>query len=499
MSTFPEYGNYDGMALAELVRKKEVTPSELVEEAIHRIETHNPQLNAVVYKMYDYARAVAKAGLPEGGPFRGVPFLAKDLIATFAGVPTSGGSRLLKDIPATQDSELARRWRQTGVIPLGKTNTPEFGLTPYTEPDAFGPTRNPWDTTRTPGGSSGGSGAAIAARIVPMASGGDGGGSIRIPASACGLFGLKPTRGRTPTGPVMGEAWRGFAIEHILSRSVRDSAAMLDATHGADVGAPYIIPAPERPYLSELGTPPGKLRIAFTTKPMLGRVVHPDCVRAVQATVTLLQDLGHEVEEATPVINADEFSLAFLTIIAAEIRADIEETAQRVGRKPSVNDFDITSFGVSMFGKILTASDYARAARTLQITSRSVGQFFEKYDVLLTPTLSEPPVKIGALKPSSGEQALLRTLGSLNAGWVLDLMGTIKPISAQTFSFTPWTPVFNVSGQPAMSAPLHWNEAGLPIGSHFVARLGDEATLFRLAAQLEQASPWAHRIPAGYA
>jgi amidase len=494
--SFSEYGNYDGLGLAELVRKKKVSPVELVEEAIQRIETHNPKLNAVINKLYDRAREAAKSDLPDG-PFKGVPFLMKDLISTLEGVPTSYGNKLWKDIPAKVNSELARRWIGSGMIVVGKTNTPEFGLTPYTESETFGPALNPWDTSRTPGGSSGGSAAAVATRIVPIASGGDGGGSIRIPSAACGVFGLKPTRGRTPSGPEIGETWQGFAIEHVLTRSVRDSAAMLDATAGADVGAPYVIPE-AGPSLKEVGKKRGKLKIAFSTKPMLGKYVHPDCVQGVEETVKLLQELGHEVEEAAPVIDSEAYSLAFLTIIAAHLRADIEEAAEAVGKKVSVDDFDVSTFGVGMFGTVLKASDYARAIRYLQKISREIGHFFENYDVLLTPVLNQPPVKIGELAPSASEQTMIKMIGRTGATWVLDVMGIIKPLAAQTFEFIPWTPVFNVTGQPAMSVPLHWNAAGLPIGMHFVGHWGDEATLFRLAGQLEEARPWADKVPPGY-
>ena len=491
-----EYGKYDGLGLADLVCTGKVTPAELVEEAIQRIESHNPKLNAVINKLYDRARETAKSDLPDG-PFKGVPFLMKDLISTLEGVPTSYGNKLWKDIPAKVDSELARRWMNSGVVVIGKTNTPEFGLTPYTEPETFGPAHNPWDTTRTTGGSSGGSAAAVAARIVPIASGGDGGGSIRIPSAACGVFGLKPTRGRTPSGPEVGETWQGFAIEHVLTRSVRDSAAMLDATAGADVGAPYVIPE-AGPFLKEVSKNPGKLKIAFSTKPMLGKNVHPDCVQGVEETVKLLGELGHEVEEAAPVIDGEAYSLAFLTIVAAHLRADIEEAAEASGKKVSVDDFDVSTYGVGMFSTVLKASDYARAIRYLQKISREVGRFFEKYDVLLTPVLNQPPVKIGELAPSASEQTTIKLIGRTGATWILDAIGIIKPLAAQTFEFIPWTPVFNVTGQPAMSVPLHWNAAGLPIGMHFVGRWGDEATLFRLAGQLEQARPWADKVPPGY-
>ena len=493
---FSEYSKHDGLGLAELVRKKKVSPAELVEEAISQIETHNPKINAVVHKLYERARTAAKGKLPDG-PFKGVPFLMKDLMASVEGVPTSNGNKLWKNIPAKVSTEMAKRWENSGAVLVGKTNTPEFGLTPYTESDTLGPALNPWDTTRTTGGSSGGSGAAVAARMVPFASGGDGGGSIRIPASACGLFGLKPTRGRNPTGPIVGEAWEGFAIEHVLTRSVRDSAAMLDATKGPDVGAPYIIPD-AGPFLKEVSKKPGKLKIAFSTKPMLGKNVHADCVKGVEETVALLKKLGHDVVEDAPAINGEEYSLHFLTIIAGQIRADIEEAAEAVGKKVSLGDFDITTFGTGLFGTILKASDYARAMRYLEFVSRGIGQFFEKYDVLLTPVLNQPPVKIGALKPSASEQTQIKMIARTGATWIINAMGIIKPIAAQTFEFVPWTPVFNVTGQPAMSVPLHWNDAGLPIGMHFVGKWGDEATLFQLAGQLEKAKPWFDKAPAGY-
>jgi amidase len=493
---FSDYANYDGLGLAELVRTKKVSPAELVEEAIRRIETHNPKLNAVVLTLYERAREQAKGTLPEG-PFTGVPFLIKDLHATLEGVSTSHGNKLWRNMPAAITTELVRRWQNSGVIVLGKTNTPEFGLTPYTESDTLGPAHNPWDLSRTPGGSSGGSGAAVAARMVPMASGGDGGGSIRIPASACGIFGLKPTRGRTPTGPIMGESWNGFDIEHVLTRSVRDSAAMLDATKGPDVGAPYIIPD-AGPFLPEVSKKPGKLKIAFSTKPMLGKEVHNDCVKAVEGTVTLLRELGHDVTEDAPTINGEEYSLQFLTVVAGQIRADIEETAAAAGKKVAMDDFDISTFGTGLFGTILKASDYVRAVRYLQSVSREIGRFFERYDILLTPVLNQPPVKIGALKPSANEQTQIKLISRMGATWVLEAMNVIKPLAAQIFEFVPWTPVFNVSGQPAMSVPLHWNAEGLPIGVHFVGKWGEEATLFRLAGQLEKEKPWFDKAPEGY-
>jgi amidase len=494
MTIFPEFHKYDGLGLAELVRMKQISPAELVEEAISRIEVHNPKINAVVYKMYDQARKVAQGKLPDG-PFMGVPFLQKDMHATIEGVPTSCGTRMLKDIPQSHDSEIVRRYRATGVIFLGKTNVPEFSLMPYTEPKVFGPTNNPWDLTRTAGGSSGGSAAAVAARWVPLSGGADGGGSIRIPASCCGVFGLKPTRGRTPTGPDVGDIWRGFAQEHVLTRSVRDSAAMLDAIAGPDVGAPYWAPPPKWPYLQEVTTEPGHLRIAFTSHPFLGRDVHEDCRKGLEATVHLLVQLGHELIETGPLIDREAFAIAFLTMVAAETRYEIDWASGLAGRKTSFTDFETGTSALALLGQAFSAGDYAKALNYLMASARDVGRFFEGYDILLTPTLSQPPIPTGSLQPSGAERFMVGLVGRLNAAWLLNALGVIKPLANKTFEFIPYTPIFNVTGQPAMSLPLYWNEAGLPIGMHFVGRFGDEATLLRLAGQLERAQPWFDRAP----
>ncbi len=494
MSSFKEYDHYDGLGLAELVRKREVSPTELLEEAIHRIETVNPQINAVIHPLYDLARQQVQQGLPEG-PFQGVPFLLKDLLAHHAGVPTRSGSRFFQSFVPDYDSEIVRRYRAAGVVILGKTSTPELGITPFTEPALFGPTRNPWDLSRTAGGSSGGSAAAVAARVVPLAHGNDGGGSIRIPASCCGLFGLKPSRGRIPMGPDIGEAWRGMAIHHVLTLSVRDSAAMLDATAGPDVGAPYVAPPPTRPFLEEVGRDPGRLRIAFTTTPLLPGTVHPDCVKGVEETARLCAELGHYVEEAAPAIDGRAFARDFLTMVCAETRADIEEGETLVGRKPTYGDFEPSTWALGLLGREISAGEFSRALRSLQRAARKVAQFFEKYDVLLTPTLATPPMEHGWLQPKGAEAIAMRWLGRLNAGGLIRTLAGIEALAENVFAFIPFTPVFNVTGQPAMSVPLYWNEEGLPIGMHFVARYGDEATLFRLAGQLEQARPWFDRRP----
>jgi amidase len=494
MSGFSGYDKYDGLGLAELVRNREVQPAELVEEAIIRIEKLNPRLNAVICRMYDHARKGADGPLPDG-PFRGVPFLMKDILMAYAGVPLTNGSRFFRDYVPDHDSELVKRFKATGVIVVGKTNLPEFGLVPITEPELFGPTRNPYDPDRTPGGSSGGSAAAVAARIVPMAHGSDGGGSIRIPASCCGVFGLKPTRGRTPIGPDFGEAWRGLVCDHVITRSVRDSAAMLDATAGPDVGAPCYAPPPTHTFLSEVNADPGTLRIAFTSKPFLGDTVHEDCVKGLEATAKLCEDLGHEVVGAAPEVDGEAFARSFLTIICAETRAAIEEGEVLLNRKASFRDFEPSTWAVGLLGRQCRAPELCKSLNLVQLTARQVGEFFTKYDILLTPTLARPPVLTGELQPKGMRAVAMKLLGSLNAGALISILSGIAASAEHVFEFMPYTPLFNVTGQPAMSVPLYWNGEGLPIGMQFVGRYGDEATLLRLAGQLEQARPWAERIP----
>jgi amidase len=417
------------------------------------------------------------------------------MIGAWAGHPTSVGSRLMADHVWDHDSELVGRVRATGVTTLGKTNLPEWGLLPFTESELWGPCRNPWDTTRTPGGSSGGSAAAVAARIVPMAGGGDGGGSIRIPASCCGLFGLKPTHARTPTGPDFGLLWRGAVVEHVLTRSVRDSAAMLDATHGPDAGAPFEIPPPAQPFLTEVGREPGTLRIAWTTQPMLGRSVHTDCVAAVEDAVALLESLGHELVEARPEMNGAEFARSFMMMIAAELAADLDDAGRLLGRRPRRSELEATTWALALLGRSVSGAEYAGALRRMEEAGRILGAFFDRHDVLLTPTLAAPPPRIGELAPTATQLRLLRLLGLFGSGRLIETAGLLDRMAAEAFEWTPWTPIFNATGQPAMSVPLHWNAAGLPIGTHFVGRFGDEATLFRLAAQLETARPWLDRSP----
>ncbi len=491
-----DFDSYDALGLAELVRTGQVTPLELIEAAIMRIEASNPALNAVIYKMYDQARAAANGTVPDG-LFRGVPFLVKDLGAMVAGVPQSSGTRLLKGWVPPVDGELVRRWKAAGLIILGKTNTPELGITPYTEPVAFGPTRNPYDIGRISGGSSGGSAAAVAARMVPMASGGDGGGSIRIPAACCGLFGFKPTRGRTPLGPRIYESWEGLVVEHVLTRSVRDSAAALDATAGADSGAPYVAPPAADPFLEEVGRAPRPLRIAYTGSALIGARVnlHPECKRGLESTLRLLESLGHTVEEAAPKVDGEALAVAFILMLTGQVANDIAEVGEAAGRKPKPSDFELITWTLGLIGRSISGADYVRGVRTLQYAARAVGCFFDDYDVLVTPTLAQPPPVAGSLQLGASDRRLLQSASSLRAGKLLVAANAIEPIALKSFEFIPYTPLFNITGQPAMSMPLHWTPEGLPVGIQFAGRFGDEATLFRLAGQLEQARPWAGYRP----
>lgn len=491
---FPEYDQLDGLALAALVRRGDVSAAEVTEAALARMALRNAPLNAIVRPLDALAREMASRVNVEA-PFAGVPMAIKDLQATIAGVPTSHGTRPLQRVIPRHDTELVARYRRAGAVFIGKSNTPEFGLTPFTESEALGPARNPWDVTRTPGGSSGGSGAAVAARIVPIGHGGDGGGSLRIPASCNGVFGIKPTRGRMPTGPDIGDAWRGFAQEHVLTISVRDSAAMLDATAGADAGTPVACPPQERPFLDDVTREPGRLRIAVTTTPFFGETVHADCVAALDDAAALLTSLGHDVERAEPVIDGQRLARAFLTVVAAECWADIAWMGTQLARAPRSDDVEVATWALGLVGKAFGASDYAQAVRDLQVAGRTMGVFHERYDVLVTPTLGAPPFPIGALQPSSLERSVLSLFGRFGLGGVLKAAGLLDETAKKVFGFIPYTPLFNVTGQPAMSVPLFWNAAGLPIGTQVIAKFGDEATLFRIAGQLERARPWAARVP----
>jgi amidase/6-aminohexanoate-cyclic-dimer hydrolase len=468
---FKEYGNYDAMGLADLVRKKEVRAAELLDEAIARTAKVDPQLNAVVVKHYDYAQRQIDQGLPDG-PFTGVPFLLKDL-DIIKGTRTTFGASLHKDHVADHTGTLAQRFLDTGVTVFGKSSSPEFGLMPTTESRLHGPTRNPWNLAHSAGGSSGGAGAAVAARVLPVAHASDGGGSIRIPASASGVFGLKPTRARNPLGPDRGEGWGGFSCGHVVSISVRDSAAMLDAIHGPEPSSPYVAPPPERPFAQEVGRDPGRLRIAFTDRSPYGDAIDPEIAAATREIASLLAGLGHHVEERAPDLAADPAAV-MATIVGANAALTVRLAEQGFGRAITENDFEILTLAMAQNAQKATATDYVAAQLGAFQISRALATFFESCDVFLCPTLCSPPLRIGELNTMSED------------------LSHIPPILRR---YIPATAMFNMSGQPAMSVPLAWNAAGLPLGMMFAARFGDEATLFRLAAQLEQERPWKHKLP----
>lgn len=468
----------DATVQAELVRSKQVTPLELVDAAIGRIEKVNPRVNAVIIPLFEKARAQAKRGDIPDGPFHGVPLLIKDLILATAGDPLHLGTSVLRKAGyvAPADTYLAQKFRAAGFIFLGKTNTPELGMNPTTEPVAYGPTRNPWNPGHSVGGSSGGSGAAVASGMVPVAYGNDGAGSIRIPSSECGVFGLKPSRGRLSLGPNLGEMWHGLVTEGVLSRTVRDTAAVLDAIAGDMPGDPYTAPPKLGAYLDEVGRSPGKLRIGFMkSSPQSVSEVHPECRSAVEDVARLLESLGHHVEQAYPAaLDEPERGVHIGNVVPSHTATLIDQVAQLAGRKLESQDMEYFTWMFSEIGRGTSVEQYINSVDWLREWSRRMAQWWHGgFDLLLTPTLFRPPPKLGTLTPTAGDMEAVRRL--------VELLQFTQP--------------FNVTGQPAMSVPLAWSAAGLPIGAQFVAAMGREDLLIRLASQLEQARPWKDRLP----
>ena len=475
MTSRDEIADLDAMGQAALVREGQATASELVEAAIERIERHNPAVNAVVTKMYDLALERASQPLP-GGPLAGAPFLLKDFLAEYGGVRFTEASASLLNHVSAADSELVRRYKAAGLITLGKTNLPELAIGVTTEPRLFGPTRNPWSLDRLPGGSSGGAGAAAALGMTPMAHGNDAGGSIRIPASCCGVFGLKPTRGRNPLGPHFGDLVSGLVAEHALTRTVRDSAALLDATAGPDLGDPYPSPPRSGSFLAAVRNGPGRLRVAFSEETPLGDPLHEDCVAAVRDAAALCETLGHDVVEAMPDFDAETVWMSVTKLIAVCVAWTIAHWDRELGRDGEHSEDDFEPFILSMAerGRAMSAADYLLTVQDAQRASRDVARFFGDFDIWLTPTLGAPPPPLGtfAYSPDNDPFEHRRKMAA----------------------FSPFTYVCNVTGQPAASVPLHWNGAGLPIGVQLAAGFGDEAAIFGLAAQMEDARPWAPRL-----
>jgi amidase len=491
---FPDYGRYDATGLAALVRAGDVTPAELLDEALARVAAVNPRINAVIHLMEARAREAIATGLPDG-PFRGVPFLIKDLMTAYAGEPLRSGSRLFADFVPSADEELTRRYKAAGLVIFGKTNTPEFGVTNVTEPELFGPTRNPWNLERTSGGSSGGSAAAVAARIVPAANANDGGGSIRTPASNCGLVGLKPSRGRNPSGPQLPDVWFGFIGEHVVTRSVRDSAGLLDTTCGDYPQQLVRLPPPQHTYVDEIALGPKRLRIAFSFDPGLGRTLHAENRRALEATTAQLAALGHDLVEVTLPLPREPFIRHYLSLIAAEIAATLRLAPPLVGREARRDDVELATWVLAKLGESQPGAEVAAALQALQLFARQWLGWAAAFDVLLTPTVGVPPLPIGAYDLPVARRAALNVLTALPGAALLSQRDRILEASEDVFAAAPYTMVANVTGQPSVSLPLHWTADGLPMGLLFTAsRLGDEASLLRLAAQLEEACPWRDRI-----
>ena len=471
---FDEYRKHDGLGLAELVKRGETTAAELLDCALDAKRALDPKINSVVIDMEAQARAEVEAGLPDG-PFTGVPFLIKDLHLQIEGVETTNGCRFFEGAVSDHDSELVRRYRQAGLVTFGRSASPEFGSTTTTESLAYGKTRNPWNLDHTAGGSSGGASAAVAAGIVPLANASDGGGSIRIPAACCGLVGLKPSRGNIPFGPDAGEGWSGMSTVHAVTRSVRDSAALLDATGGSDVGAPYAAPGKARPYLDEVSRAPEGLRIGLVTDSFNGSEVHPDCKAAAEETARLCESLGHSVEPVKIEVDRAALTGATASIIGGNLRATLEQRAAELGRDWTEDDVEPFTWRMAEAAATQTAADYARGQRAIHAAGRVVaGVLDDRFDVLLTPTMAAPPEKIGALALDNEDVggmlgALMRSVG--------------------------FTQLINGTGQPAISLPLHWSADGLPIGVHFIAQLGGEGLLFQVAGQLEAERPWFDRVP----
>jgi amidase/6-aminohexanoate-cyclic-dimer hydrolase len=478
MDGFREYDDYDALGLADLVRRRQVSPLELLETAIARCERLNPQINAVVGQAHDLARAAIAKGLPDG-PFAGVPFLLKDLGCEAIGLPTNAGSRFFANTSWNYDSEIWIRLRAAGLVAFGRTTSPELGIGPTTEARVYGgPTRNPWNLDRTSGGSSGGAAAAVAAGIVPIAHGSDGGGSVRIPASSCGLVGLKPTRARLPDGPGAGEGWGGMAIDGVLSRSVRDTAVMLDRCHGADLGAPYCAPHVPVPYAEEIKSPPRRLRIAFCKTMLHGPPIDPECAAAVEDAARLCAELGHEVGEARPSFDFAAAVEAWTKVVACGTALSVRMRAAALGRPPGPDELEPAIRAAVVYGESIGGPDYLKSINTVHATGRQLARFFLDHDVLLTATLAEPPARIGRFVLDNSDFVDYR----------LGPRGVVQ--------YSPYTAIFNITGQPAISLPLHWSRDGLPIGVHFAAAFGEDALLLRLSAQLEQARPWMNRRPA---
>ncbi|MBL3558472.1 MULTISPECIES: amidase [Marinobacter] len=480
-----EYLRYDAVALADLIRRNEVSGREVCEAAIERASAVNSKLNAVCYPQFSDALSQS---YPPDGTFSGVPMLLKDLAQEQQGHPCTFGSRGLKNNIARQDSEYVRRARAGGLVFLGRTATPEFGLKAVTESALWGASRNPWNTDLTPGGSSGGSGAAVAAGIVPMAGANDGGGSIRIPAAYNGLFGLKPSRGRISSGPFSGEAWTGASADHVVTRTVRDSAAMLDVLSGPAAGDPFVIAPPSAPYAELMQHSPRRLKIGVFTSSPYDTEVAQECVDAVEDTARVLETLGHDVEYARPEFDGMALARCYLGLYFGEVSTLMDKAKAEFGARDE--DFELDTRLLGMLGRTMPLPDYVRRRQQWNDFARALGAFFQGYDMYLCPTAGQLPAKIGELDTPGHLKFAARLMLTLKAGKVLHRSGQVDQMALDSLARTPFTQLANLTGTPAMSVPMYWTASGLPVGVQFGAPHGDEATLLQLAAQLEEASPW---------
>jgi amidase len=487
-----EYAAHDGLGLAQLIAERQVTAEEVVQAAQARAREVNPRINAIVRWMD--ADAQARLSEPLIGPFAGVPFLLKDLGQEYAGVPSSYGCRALAHVPAAEHATVVQRWLDAGLVVFGKTNTPEFGAKGITEPDLFGAARNPWDLNRTPGGSSGGSAAAVAAGIVPVAGASDGGGSIRIPAACCGLFGLKAGRGLIPFGPIAGEPLHGAATNGVISRSVRDSAAMLDVLAGPDATAPYAPAVPTTPFLDEVGRDPGRLRIGFHTNSAINANPHPSAIAAVTEAAKLLESLGHEVEPVAAPFDDAALARDFLNIWFVHAAWLVADVRRLTGADE--DGFELDTLVMAALGRAISSVEHCAALEHRHEHVRGLATFHQSHDLLLTPTLATPPPRIGQFDTPRALKPFARLLLRTGSAGLLSRLGVVDKMIDDNLGWVPYTQLANLTGRPAASVPLHWTADGLPLGVQLVAAPGGEALLLRLASQLEQAQPWAARRPA---
>ena len=486
-----EYTALDGLGLADRVAQGEVSAAQLLELAERRADRLNPRINAIWLRTPEHARRRVEG--PLSGPFAGVPFLLKDLHQDIEGIATAGGSRALAGRPATHTSTIVQRWIDAGLVIFGKTTTPEFGAKGITEPDLSGPTRNPWDPERTPGGSSGGAAAAVAARIVPVAAASDGGGSIRHPAACTGLVGLKAGRGLVPFGPTESEPLHGMVTAGVVSRSVRDTAAMLDVLAGPDDVSAFAPALPDRPFAAVIDEEPGRLRIGFTTRSAIRGTAHPEAVRAVAAAAALLEGLGHEVEEVAPPYDDAQLARDFLTIWCVQQAVEID----RVKRETGAGDgsFELDTRVLAAVGRSSSGLELQAALERRREHVAGLARLHRTHDLLLTPTLGEPPIRIGSLDTPPLLRAVAEGILRARAGRLFRLSGVLDQTIERNLAWVPYAQLANLTGRPAISLPLYWTPDDLPMGVQFVGRLGAEGLLLRLARQLEQAQPWAARRP----